>query len=343
MVNATVRMPDSSICGSGASIAFAVLALQACSSYSPAELANPTQIHQATVVAGRTPTDLESKASEAASLVPLRYYKAMDIAKEGLPKQADLDVYVREGIAVVELYCLRWFSKLEDAQRSFQVTDTNRNVITQLGTTVIGLAKLNSGVTAGYGALNSAIGGFNANFTSAFLAAPNAENVKRLTLDALQSRAALLKDSGSALYPKTFSEAFVQLEKLAGQCTYSEVKRLTTKSVDQSNVSADPATGEAIVFSTATRAQATGLKSRVETILGKIDALKPADAIAFTRVMPFRTNTDVDALVKATDPASQRFTDDKVARAILKRVFILTSKSDSAVAEWETRLGMLSE
>jgi hypothetical protein len=177
----------------------------------------------------------------------------------------------------------------------------------------------------------------------AFLAAPNAENLKRLTMDALRSRAVLLKTAGSALYPRTFSEAYVQLEKLANQCTHAEVKRLTNKSVDRSEASADPNTGETILFSGATSAQGTVLKTRVESVLGKIDSLKAADAVALTRLMPFRTNPDVDAFVRAIDPSSLRFTDEKVAKATLKRVFVLTGNSEAGITEWETRLAMLAK
>jgi hypothetical protein len=267
----------------------------------------------------------------------------MEAAQVASVSQQALDNYISEGVTVIELYCLRWFAKLEDAQRSFQVADTNRNVITQLGTTAIGLAKLNSEVTAAYGAINTAVGGFNANFTSAFLAAPNAENVKRLTIDALHSRALVMKTSGSALYSRSFSEAYLQLEKLAGQCTFQEIKRLTTKSIDQSNVSTDPKNGDAIVFSAAPIVQATVLKTRIETILSRIDALKPDEATAIVRIMPLRGDPSIRSLLGIRDPNNLRLTDEKVARSLLKSVFVLTAKSDSTVSEWESRLDMLSE
>jgi hypothetical protein len=335
--------PAFHICGKLAAAALGAFLLHGCSSFSSNELANPAQLHYAAVAPGSTAGLVEAKANAAATLVPLRYYTAMEAAQKTGATQPGIDAYVNEGISVIDLYCLRWFSKLEDAQRSSQVNDTNRNVITQLGTTVIGLARLHTDVTAAYGAINSSVAGFNANFASAFLAAPNAENLKRLTMDALRSRAVLLKTAGSALYPRTFSEAYVQLEKLANQCTHAEVKRLTNKSVDRSEASADPNTGETILFSGATSAQGTVLKTRVESVLGKIDSLKAADAVALTRLMPFRTNPDVDAFVRAIDPSSLRFTDEKVAKATLKRVFVLTGNSEAGITEWETRLAMLAK
>lgn len=325
-----------------AGIALAAHALHGCSSFSPNELANPAQLHYAALTPGTTAGPVETKANAATALVPLRYYAAMEAAQNTGATQIQIDAYVNEGVAVVNLYCMRWFSKLEEAQRSSQINDTNRNVITQLGTTVIGLARLHTDVTAAYGAINSSVAGFNSNFASAFLAAPNAENVKRLTMDALRSRAALLKTSGSALYPTTFSDAYVQLEKLANQCTHAEVKRLMNKSVDRSEAMADPKTGEPILFSAATTAQATVLKTRVEGLLAKVDALKDAEAIALVRVMPFRSRENVLVLLQA-DPNGRRFMDGATAKRLLKAALVVSSGSEADLSTWETRFGMLAE
>jgi hypothetical protein len=175
------------------------LALQGCSTFTTNELAKPEQLHSAAVGTGGTASPVQQKAIAAEPMVPLRYYEAMAEAAAANAAQTKIDTYTREGIAVVELYCLRWFTKLEDEQRRSQLNDTNRNVITQLGTTLIGVGRLHADVTTVYGALNAAVAGYNANISSTFLAAPNAENVKRLTMDALRSRAAQLRDPSSPM------------------------------------------------------------------------------------------------------------------------------------------------
>ncbi|MEW6704585.1 MAG: hypothetical protein AB1430_07030 [Pseudomonadota bacterium] len=224
--------------------------LAGCGHFSPTELVNPTQIHHTRrLPAGVSPTPLQQEAIDAASAVPVRYYEALKAAQQAPADAQKIEAYLREGIAVVQLYCLRWFARVADEQRNLQVAETNWNVITQLGTALIGVARLHSDVTTAYGALNTAVGGFNANLNNAFLIAPNAENVKRLTLEALGQRAALLTDSGSALRPQRFSDAYVQLEKLADVCTYQEVKRLTTESVDNSEPKVHPQTGTVKVVS----------------------------------------------------------------------------------------------
>lgn len=317
--------------------------LWGCSAYSPRDLANPTQIHQTLPTPANREADEEEKSAIAAApVVAKRYYAALEKAK-GSAGQQDIDAYVKEGTALVELYCVRWFGRIEDAQRSLQLTDNNRNVVTQLGTTAIGLARLHSDATAVYGAITTAVTGFNANLNSAFLVAPNAANVKRLTLEALRSRARLLRDASSALYPTTFSDAYLELEKLAEQCTHAEVKRLTTKSVDQSGASADPSSGDPVVFSVATIAQATTLKQRVEALIGKVDSLSGPDALMLARVMPFQKVPEVVDHLKLVDPSSKRISDDKVAKAILKALVVLTGKSESAVVDWETRIALLGQ
>jgi hypothetical protein len=320
-----------------------LLILPGCAFSPRQELANPTPIHSATVPPGSDPSPVQASARQAADLVPARYYAAMAKANVAAAPQADIDLYVREGVSLVELYCERWFSRVAEAQRRAELTESNRNIISQLGTAAIGIGGLHPDVTAVYGALNTAIGGFNGNFTSGYLAAPNAENVKRLTMEAVRSRGALLRNAAGELYPRDFSRAYVELEALADQCTHAEVRRLTTKSVDQSGARADPQTGEAIVFSTATAAQGTVLRSRGESVLDRIKALKPGVALALVRMMPARNQPEVLELLKEGDKKDERFTSDAVAKKVLAAVFVLTAKSDAAVADWESRLNLLAD
>lgn len=318
-----------------------VCALQACASLSPAELANPVPLHDARVPFGGSATPLQEKALDANAVVPERYYAAMSNARAANAPQTAIDAYVAEGVATVQLYCMRWFAKIEDAQRNVQVQDTNRNIISQLGTMGIGLAKLHPDVTAVYGALNTAIGGFNSNLSSAYLTAPNAENVKRLTLDAIAGQAAAIRVSGSPLYPTDFSTAYVRLEKLAAQCTYAEVKGLTNKSVDLAKISITKE-GNVEVFGSATIAQATVLMPRLLNMQRSIAALKPEQAIAFVSFMPSQGDPNIRKAV-ASDTQGARFRDSDRAKALLQACLMLTSGSDSQLQEWESRLAQLTK
>jgi hypothetical protein len=190
------------------------------------------------------PKNVEHQALQAFDVLPLRYYEALAAAKVANATQTAIDTYVKEGAALIEVNCLRWFHRIAEVQRRVELADTNRNVITALGTALIGVARLHSDVTAAYGSANTAIAGFNANLSTAYLAAPTAESVKRLTMQAVKARGDLLKNSSSPLYPKDFSSAYAELEKLADVCTYAEVKRLATQSVDQGKPQVDPQTGE---------------------------------------------------------------------------------------------------
>jgi hypothetical protein len=233
-------------------VLFAML-LEGCAPLAKKGLENPTQIHRE----GDLPSPIDPKnpehlALQASRELYLRYYQKLEAAKTPTADQKAIDDYVNEGISLVEINCLRWFGRIAEAQRQIQFGDTNRNVITQLGTALIGVAKLNSDVTAVYGAGTTAAAGFSANTNSAFLAAPNTENVKRLTFDALKKRSDLMKDPSSDIYPKTFSSGYVELEKLADVCTYTEIKRLTTLSVDQSSASVNAQTGAVTVMPIAT-------------------------------------------------------------------------------------------
>jgi len=324
----------------GSVLLFALVALaiviQGCSSTGLRELANPTPIHKTTPMPDPVDSSsLDHKAIGAAYELPIRYYAAFEAAKAAGATQTQIDTYVSVGAAVVEVYCVRWFGRVADAQRNLQFGDSNRNVITQLGTALIGVAKLHSDVTAVYGAANTALAGLNSNINSAFLIAPNAENVKRLVLQAIGARVGLLKSTTSEIYPRNFDSAYLQLEKLADLCTYAEVKKLATQAVDQSNAKAN-SKGEVFVVSAATRAQATTLKDRVDNLLDRVDKLTAPQALALSNVAPFRNNKEIASVVAARDPKKARLTDEKAARAIAKMMIILTANAEDSVAEWES-------
>jgi hypothetical protein len=311
----------------------------ACASDPARELSNPRALHRfGDLPQSFDPKNLDHRSIEAGRELAIRYYVAMDKAKAPGAPQAAIDEYVAAGIALVEVHCLRWFSAVAEAQRNLQLVDTNRNVISQVGTALIGIGRLHPDVTAVYGVANTAFAGFNANLNNAFLVAPNSESVKRLTMQAVRARAELLAGQNSTLRPTRFDTAYAELEKLGDVCTYSEVKRLTTQSVDQSKAHADQNTGEILVAPAATIFQATNAQ-RVDKLLDRIEKLNLSQALALANILPFRNQPVVQAIIKQSDPKDLRFSDEKVAKAVAKRVLIFTANTESSTAEWEATLG----
>lgn len=315
-----------------------IILLSGCASPSKVDLANPTPIHKQGYLPDEIDgSNLEHKAIQASTELAFRYYDALETAKSDSATQAQIDAYVREGSNLVETHCVRWFSALSDAQRNLEFSESNRNVISQLGTALIGIGRLHSDVTAVYGATNVALAGFSENTNAAFLVAPNSENVKQLIMQAVKSRAALLEDSNSPLHPTDFSTAYAELEQLADLCTYAEAKHLATQAIDKSEAAVNESTGQVFVVSAASKVQAT-LKDRVESLVTKVDSLNMSQALTLSSVMPFKNDPAVSAVVSARDPEDLRFTDENVAKRISKMVLVLTAKSECTIAKWETVL-----
>jgi hypothetical protein len=191
-------------------------------------LMNPVKIHTAYAK--------ESSAYKA-SLIPIEdYYNALSLAKTKYDgesyiaqKQSIIDNYVNEGIGLVDTYCIRWFQNLDDQSRLLNYQRSNINVITQLGTALLGIGKANTNIVTSYGAFTTANAGMTENFNSAFLVAPTTDKVKEHVQNALKEKSTLLKGTSK---PKTFKEAYTELEKYADLCTYDQAKAIVDKSLD---------------------------------------------------------------------------------------------------------------
>ena len=117
------------------------------------------------------------------------------------------------------------------------------NVMTQLGTALLGVAKLSSDVTAVYGASTSALSGLHANRQEGMLIAPPASDVKTKVLDAMALRS---KD----LMAENFvyvSQVQVALERYADLCTYQSARRMVSQTLKSAEVEKVTSTGEITV------------------------------------------------------------------------------------------------
>ncbi|MCA0176407.1 MAG: hypothetical protein LCH73_09000 [Proteobacteria bacterium] len=308
----------------------------------------PTPLHrQDAPGAGELPADAQARSQEealarqsyqASADVALAYFAALQKAKANPDGKADVANYVRQGVALVQLHCVRWFGRIEARQQRSELDTSNYNVISNLGTALLGLGGASEALTAGYGALGVAWTGFNANIGSAYLAAPNAANVKRLTLDAVDSRAAqLLGTAPKPQMPAHFADAYVALERLAGICTHAEVKRLTNKTVEQSKAEADE-NGDIKVFSEVGKADVRRIAPRTE-LLAAIDGLSDDEAMAAVRMLPGRGTEPVKAILLRQDKAQQRFKDPTAARQVMHTVLALDGgTSDERLAAWQSLL-----
>lgn len=308
----------------------------------------PTPLHRQDLPgAGELPTDAQAHSQEealarqsyqASAEVAMAYFLALQKAKDDPDGKAAVANYVRQGVALVQLHCVRWFGRIEERQQRSELDTSNYNVISQLGTALLGLGGASQAAVTGYGALGVAWTGFNANIGSTYLAAPNAANVKRLTLDAVDSRAAqLLGTAPKSQEPAHFADAYVALERLAGICTHAEVKRLTNKTVEQSKTVADD-NGDIKVFSEVGKADVRRIAPRAE-LLAAIDALSDDEAMAAVRMLPGRGTEPVKAILQRQDKAEQRFKDPDAARLVMHTVLALDGgTSDERLAAWRSLL-----
>lgn len=208
---------------------------------------NPPKIHVNDDGSNKPPLKGMAQNITSAEELPFRqYYDALNKAKmtddsaaaagkynpeERTEKQKnDIYEYVDKGTALVNATCLRWFQSLQESQTRLDLFSSDRNVITELGTTLLGLGGANKYLVSTYGASNTAIAGLEKNYSQTYFLAPNAKKVKSHIFSMLETqRAQLLKTSGGM----TFEDAYIQLEKYADICTQQTAKEVIETSLDQ--------------------------------------------------------------------------------------------------------------
>jgi len=189
-----------------------------------------------------TPNQPDSRPFQPAEIPIRNYFDKLNklrtkYAKGDAPSSVELQEWLDDGIVLVNVHCRRWFRLLDDAQRARQLADQNINIVRDLGTALIGIARLNSDVTAVYGALNTAYTGFGNNFDQAYLVAPNQQEVQTKIFSLLQqSEAKLRSDSGK---PSSFPAAYNALEDYAEICTHKTARTVVNESLGTTETQRD--------------------------------------------------------------------------------------------------------
>ncbi|MEN9869000.1 MAG: hypothetical protein RL748_4590 [Pseudomonadota bacterium] len=220
-------------------IAFATLQLSGCTLVNTREtssLLNPHKIHE--------DRNVLRKDAHRAALIPIEdYYKSLQLAKttyEGdanavtefkMANQKYVVNYVNEGIGLVNSYCRRWFQEIDDTQRLLTLQDKNVNVISALGTALLGIGKANANVITGYGAANVAYTGYSDNINTTFLVAPSTTRVKE-HIEVLMNAEAekLLKETTDNQV--NFKQAYTRLERYASFCTHSQARQIVNNALE---------------------------------------------------------------------------------------------------------------
>lgn len=317
--------------------AIAVLAMSGCATDRVSKLSGAAPLHQSEQ---DNPTAISEETGKEAYKAyvdrALSYYESMKAAKAAPTDSAKIEAYVRSGIALVDTSCRHWFNNVADVQRKLEFTESNTNILYQLGTALIGIARTHSDVTAVYGALTSGYISATKNAGAALSIAPNAENVKLLTFDALHQRAAKLNDSNSGQKPSNYDDAFNALDAYADICTYSEIKRLANGAVTGSE--AKDENGQIFVVPKSTaglKGQATTLFDPVKNLINSVDSLNFSQALALANTMPYQTDPRVATSINKMDPNGKRRTDITVAKVIAKMAITGTATTPAEIQKWQ--------
>jgi hypothetical protein len=215
-------------------IAATALALAGCMTDRAKSLLNPPGIHVS--------DDPTSKAAEYGQVPVTQYYDALDVAAYVEKGDPAITNYVDKGIGLVSGYCVRWFQRLDDAQRILGLQQKDFNIIRQLGTALLGIGSASSSIVATYGAANTAYSGIVENFNEAVLAGPTTAKIKGQVQAMLnQSEAKLREDAEAGRL--TFAQAYSRIELHADTCTFSTVRNLLDSSLASTKANRDPETG----------------------------------------------------------------------------------------------------
>jgi len=214
-------------------IAACTLVLGGCMTDRTKSLFNPPGIHAS--------DDDTSAAAKSGQIPVTQYYEALDKAKDKKAGDDEIPELVDKGIGLVSAYCLRWFQRLDDAQRRLAMQQKDFNIIRDLGTALLGIGGANSTIVGSYGALNTAYTGIVDNFNEAVLAGPTTAKIKAQMLDMLKQSETRLRCDADSL---SFSQAYARIELHADTCTYNTVRSLLDASLSATQANRDPKTGK---------------------------------------------------------------------------------------------------
>jgi uncharacterized protein YceK len=229
-----------------------------------------------------------------------QYYAAMDIAKLPTATTSDIQIFLKTGVTVVNVSCLRWFKSLSEAEIRFNFSQSGQNVIQDLGTTLLGLGKANPLIVGAYGAGFTAVNGFEKAFSQSFFLAPNANKVESHIFSSLDQQAIEILGSADPTKPNkyaaSFSDAYLALERYGDICTQQTAKEIINSSLDQTKttISADQG-GKVITTVTDSAAQSLAAFTQINAdkkAAIATEAAKSADAIKALNAAIVKAATD---------------------------------------------------
>lgn len=199
-------------------------------------LFNPARVNES--------PDPASRAYAAGEVQISAYYKALAKAQTNYdvdpPRRATpvaVANYVEEGIALNTAYCRRWFHRVDDTQRQFAIGSKDVNIITSLGTAIMGIAGASANAVALWGAGLTAMNGFGDNFNSALLTAPTAKGVESKIMQMMNGYGEALRGDARTL---SFPAAFTRLEAMADICTFAGIRDAVDSSLRATEASVSP-------------------------------------------------------------------------------------------------------
>lgn len=166
-----------------------------------------------------------------------------------------IESYVLEGIALTGANCRVWLRSIDDAQRRFDATRQNGNVLASLGVAVMGLVGATPALVGSYGAAMTAANGFADNYDAGLAIGPTSQNVAARIMELRESYAKQLRADASSL---TFPEARNRLNALDDLCSRSTANALVNGSLANTTATV---TATGTVTTTATPAAAAAISS----------------------------------------------------------------------------------
>ncbi len=213
--------------------AMLALALSGCMTDRTKSLFNPPAVHPS--------ADQSGDYAKYGDIPIKQYYAALDAATNKASGDAAIAELVDKGVGLVSAFCLRWFQRLDDAQRRLAMQQKDFNIIRDLGTALLGIGGANQTIVASYGALNTAYTGIVENFNEAVLAGPTTAKIKGQVLDMLKQSEDKLRADARTL---SFAQAYSRIELHADTCTYNTVRNLLDSSLASTKPTRDPETGQ---------------------------------------------------------------------------------------------------
>ncbi|MAZ86207.1 MAG: hypothetical protein CL693_00980 [Cellvibrionaceae bacterium] len=161
------------------------------------------------------------------------WFKEYEAAKNGGATASDIEQYLSMGMALTESLCFKQLDDIQRRQNNLGFSQGEFNLLVILGTGILGVNEASpenlTRTALGAAAINSTMDLYRDHY----LLGPDGDVIVEMVKGGMRT---LRQEIDSSVPPKTFVEAYGQLEAFSHTCTSSSIRKLVRDAIKSANI-----------------------------------------------------------------------------------------------------------